>query len=87
MIDLGKLNFKPEEKRELLTEIQAFFKDKRDEEIGLIAAETVLDFFIGTMGAKVYNKALDDIQLWYKRYMDNMEADFYSLYKSDGNNR
>ncbi|MCL2717598.1 MAG: DUF2164 domain-containing protein [Lachnospiraceae bacterium] len=81
-MDLGKLILKPEEKKELIKEIQAFFKDKRDEEIGLIAAETVLDFFIKIMGARVYNKALDDIQIWFRRYMDNMEADYYSLYKN-----
>ena len=83
MVDLGKLTFKPEEKKILIEEIQAFFKDKRDEDIGLIAAEAVFDFFIEVMGARVYNKALDDIRLWFRRYMDNMEADYYSLYKNE----
>ncbi|MCL2254356.1 MAG: DUF2164 domain-containing protein [Lachnospiraceae bacterium] len=81
MADLSKITFKTEEKKELLSDIQAFFQEERGETIGLIAAEKVLDFFIDIMGAHVYNKALDETQMWFKRYMDNIEADFFSLYK------
>ena len=83
MMDLGKLKFKPEEKEQLIKDIQVFFDEERDETIGIIAAEKVLDFFIDVMGNNVYNKALDDVQFWFKRYMGNMESDYYSLYKSD----
>lgn len=83
MANIGKITYKPEEKKELLSEIQAFFYSERDETIGLIAAENVLDFFTDVMAAHIYNKALDDIHLWFKRNMDNIEADYYSLYKNE----
>jgi len=82
-MDIGKLVFKQEEKEQFIKEIQCFFEEERNETIGIIAADKVLDFFIEVLGNKVYNKALDDTQFWFKRYMDNMEADYYSLYKSD----
>jgi len=86
-MDIGKLVFKPEEKEQFIKEIQSFFYEERNETIGIIAADKVLEFFIEVLGNKVYNKALDDTQFWFKRYMDNMEADYYSLYKSDVNKR
>ena len=38
-----RLNLKEEKKRELIKEIQGFFLDEYDKEIGLLAAGTVLD--------------------------------------------
>lgn len=35
----------PEEKERLIEKIQQFFQDERDEEIGRIAADALLDFF------------------------------------------
>lgn len=35
----------PEEKERLIVRIQQYFQDERDEEIGRIAADSLLDFF------------------------------------------
>jgi uncharacterized protein (DUF2164 family) len=70
-----------EEKKQLMEEIQYYFETERDEKLGIIASESILDFFMETLGHHIYNKALDDSKLWYNRRMDDMEADYYSLYK------
>lgn len=70
-----------EERQEMLGNIEAFYLDVRDEEIGIIAREQLLDFFLETLGAQIYNKALDDVHGWYKRMHENLESDFYALYK------
>lgn len=79
---LSKFQLSEEEKQKFRDEITAFFRDEMEQELGIIATEKVLDFFLEGMGDLVYNKALDDTHTWYKRIMDNVEADFYSLYKS-----
>ena len=75
------LKLSREEKAVLMKEIQDFFLNERDEQIGLIAAETVLDFFLENIGLFIYNKALDDAKLWFMKSMEDMEFNFDLLYK------
>jgi uncharacterized protein (DUF2164 family) len=34
-----------------------------------------------TLGKQIYNKALEDAKYWYSKRMEDVEADFYTLYK------
>jgi uncharacterized protein (DUF2164 family) len=70
-----------EEKNKLITKIQDFFLTEKDEKIGVIAAEVVLDFFLDTLGTTIYNKSLMDAKVWFSRCMENIDADFDLLYK------
>lgn len=72
---------KSEEKRKIIEQIIYFFQAEREEEIGIIAAEAVYDFMLETLGDKIYNQALDDAQQFYKRAQNNLESDYYSLYR------
>ena len=71
-----------EEKKKMLEDIVYYFETEREEKLGIIASESILDFFMDTLGTHIYNKALDDTKLWYGRRMEDIEADFYTLYKS-----
>ena len=33
------------------------------------------------LGDRVYNKALDDAKRFYEKYADDMETDYYALYR------
>lgn len=79
---LSAFGLSTEEKRKLLEEIQNYFEQERDEKIGIIAAEGLLEFFLNALGKQIYNKALDNVKLWYEKVMENVEADFYALYKN-----
>lgn len=70
-----------DEKKQMLEDIKYYFATERDEDLGIIASESILDFFMETLGKCIYNKALDDAKLWYSRRMEDVEADFYTLYK------
>lgn len=74
-------NLSPEQKKKLQEEIVYFFQEEWDEELGIIGAETVLDFFLDVLGETIYNKALDDARLWLSRTVENAESDYYALYK------
>ena len=70
-----------EEKQLLMTRIQTFFQQERDENIGLIAAEEVLDFFIEQLGPVIYNKSLEETKRWFAAKMEDLEGDYHFLYK------
>lgn len=70
-----------EEKNKLINEIQTFFLQERNEEIGIIAAGTVLEFFLENLGAFIYNKSLDEAKIWFCRRIEDMEIDYDTLYK------
>ena len=71
-----------EQKKQLAQEVRAFYLDVRGEEIGIIEEQQIIDLFCEYMAPIVYNRALDDAQRFFKMQMDNLEADFYLLYKN-----
>ena len=69
------------QKKQLASEIKAFYLDVRGEEIGLIEEQQIMDLFCEHLAPIVYNKALDDSMRWIKEQLGNLEADYYLLYK------
>ena len=70
------------EKKQLADEIKAFYLDVRGEEIGIIEEQQLIDLFCEHLAPIVYNKALDDALCWLKAQAENIETDYYLLYKS-----
>jgi len=56
-----------EEKRVAKDELIHFFETERDEKIGVIAAEKILDHFSEFVGTKLYNRGIIDA----KKAMEN----------------
>lgn len=74
-------SFDEKEKKQLCDEIAHFFKEEYDLELGMIGTGNILDFFQEILGNRIYNKALDDARKFYEKYADDMETDYYALYK------
>ena len=72
-----------EQKKEIQDEITAFYLDVRDEEIGVIQKQQIMDLFVENLAPIIYNKALDDTKDWYKKRMEDLECDYYSMYKDN----
>ena len=70
-----------EQRRNMMKEIESFWLDEFDEKTGLIKQQAIFDFFMEKFAPGIYNRALDDAKAWFKRGMESMEADYYSLYK------
>lgn len=45
-----------EEKDELTKRVQAFFYEERSEDLGSIAAESILEFMLKELGPVIYNQ-------------------------------
>lgn len=70
-----------EQKKQILSEIKAFYLDVRDEELGIIEEQQIMDLFLENLAPIIYNKALDDAKRWYVQQMDNLDTDYYLLYR------
>lgn len=80
-LDRTCVNLTDEQKKAIMDQIHNFFLEEYDEDLGIIKQQRIFDLFAEELAPMVYNKALDDAMLWYKRQQENLEADFYSLYK------
>jgi uncharacterized protein (DUF2164 family) len=76
-----KLDISKKKEKEITNHIQVFFEEERSEEIGIIAAQKVLDFFMEDLGEDIYNKALDDSRKWFSKRMEDIDIDYDLLYK------
>lgn len=64
-----------EDRRYVLDRISAYFLVERNEKIGVIERERILDFFLRTAGNSIYNRALDDVKLFLEKNRDDMLLD------------
>lgn len=71
----------PEKKRNAVKETIDFFAVERDEEIGLIAAEDILNHFLQTVGLELYNKGVADSANFLRERFEALELDMDSLLK------
>jgi uncharacterized protein (DUF2164 family) len=68
-----------EERGHIIEAIQEYFRTERDEEIGQLAAEFLLDFMVEQVGPFLYNQAIDEVQKVFNQKMAALEEDFYAL--------
>jgi uncharacterized protein (DUF2164 family) len=62
-----------EERRRAVEEIITYFEKERGEELGLIGAGELLDFFLQTVSPGVYNKAISDAQELVKKGAEDID--------------
>lgn len=70
-----------DERRTAIDKIITFFAEERDEEIGMIAAGQLLDFFLEHISPTTYNHALDDAKSWIKERLIMLDIDSEELKK------
>ena len=72
-----RIQLTEERRGRMLRSLQKFFTDELDYEIGQLAAERVLDFFVLQLGAPVYNQAIQDARAFLQTKLDDLEGEFY----------
>ncbi len=80
---LSKIKLSDSQKEHLKTEIKSFYITERDEEIGIIEQMQLLDLFEEKLAPIIYNKALDDAKKWFTQMINNLDSDYYTLYKDE----
>jgi uncharacterized protein (DUF2164 family) len=72
-----KFNFTKEQKEDMITAIKNYFYNEREEEMGDLAANLMLNFIIEELGTEFYNAGVYDS---YK-YMNDRIEDLLSIQK------
>lgn len=72
-----KIELSKELKRHLIATIKGYFAAERDEDLGDLSAELLLDFFVRNAGPAIYNQAIADA----KTFMTEKVEDLYALEK------
>ena len=68
-----------EEKNAAKEELILFFENERDEKIGVIAAEEIINFFLQSVGNKLYNKGIIDAKKALGNRMEELNYDLDDL--------
>jgi len=77
-----KLSLLSEHQRSAATrEIINFFSTEMDDEIGLIAAEDILDMFLDRIGNSLYNKGVEDAIHYAKEQHQRIAFDMEMILK------
>jgi uncharacterized protein (DUF2164 family) len=78
VINMKAISLSEELKKQAVEEIKEYFIERRDEEIGQLAAELLLDFMMEKVGGIIYNQAIRDAQA----FMSEKVEDLYGLEKN-----
>ena len=76
------IKWKVEDKKWVIRQIQQYFYEERDEEIGELAAENILDFFSDKLGSYYYNAGVTDAGKLAEEYAARLDEDLYALLRS-----
>jgi uncharacterized protein (DUF2164 family) len=68
-----------EEKEEIIERIQTFHYEQHGEEIGMIGAENLFEFFMKELGPYFYNKGVMDSKEVLMDKMLQLEDDLFAL--------
>lgn len=72
-----------EEKENLKHALIDFFERERNEKIGVIAAEEIVNFFLQHAGGKIFNKGVDAAKQVLHNRMEELNYDLDDLYALD----
>lgn len=68
-----------EKRQQVINEIVGYFKSERNEEIGIIAAESILDFMLEQIGKTIYNHGVKDARKILEQRLSDFSIDLEAL--------
>ena len=72
-----RIRLTDERRERMLRSIKKYFAEALDQELGDLAAERLLEFFVKELGAPVYNQAIQDARKFLLEKLDDLEGEFY----------
>lgn len=64
-------------KREMIEEVQSYFRNEHDEPVGELKAEMFVDFFVEKLGPKIYNQAIADASTFIQDKLIDLDEILY----------
>jgi len=72
-----RIKLSDERREQLVYATRKVFADQFDREISEFQASRLIDFFIRSLGAPVYNQAIQDARAAIQTKLDDIEGEFY----------
>jgi uncharacterized protein (DUF2164 family) len=72
-----RIQLDEERKARMVTEIQRYFRENLDHELGELGARLLLEFFVRELGAPVYNQAIRDAHDFLEQKLVDLSGEFY----------
>lgn len=69
---MSKIKLTPPIKEKIVYELQSYFENERDEDLGNIGAELLVDFILKEVGPMIYNQALIDVHELMEEKLDDI---------------
>ena len=69
-----------EQRKSAIDSIILFFEQERDEKIGVLVAEQLLEFFLQTVGSAIYNRGISDAKEALEQRFDDLRYDLDDLF-------
>ena len=82
---MSTIDFSRPQTAQIVAQIQTYFDEKLDQQIGSFDAEFLLDFFKLEIGGHFYNQALSDVHTMLSQQMDSMSDSLIELEKMTPN--
>ncbi|MBJ6988314.1 MULTISPECIES: DUF2164 domain-containing protein [unclassified Devosia] len=76
------IKFERDEMKIIVAEVQDYFQNELDSNIGSIPAELLVQFFAEKIGAHYYNRGLHDAQALVRKKIDDVSDEIFSLEKT-----
>ena len=71
---MNKIRVNKSNKEDMKKKIKRYFAKERDEELGDLASELVLEFFIEELAPSVYNQGVEDAYIYIKNNIEDLQA-------------
>ncbi len=72
-----EIKLRDERLKEVIEEVQSYFRNEHDESIGDLRAEMLVEFFLSKLGPQIYNQAIDDANTFIHEKLIDLEGILY----------
>lgn len=69
-----QINLAKDTRKRLLEDLKRYFQRERDEDLGNLGAELLLDFIINDLGPHFYNQGIQDAYAYMQERIEDMLA-------------
>lgn len=70
-----------EDESAVLEQLKDYMQDELDVELGDLQAKMMLDFIIDSIGPKLYDQVIDDVEPWFYSRFTGILEDMHALKK------
>ena len=69
-----KINLNAENKEAMRSKIVKYFSEERDEDLGELASQLILDFFLMELAPSIYNQGVEDAYTYTRDKLEDLFA-------------